>query len=422
MAQIQVTNLETGLTIACVQMADAHSVSVGVWVKAGARDEQEHEAGIAHFLEHLAFKGTHKRTAAQIVQEIESLGGHINAYTSREDTAYFIQLLPENLEQAVEMLSDILLHSTLPEAEIARERGVILQEIGQALDTPDDHVFELFSQACYGAHNLGRSILGTQSSVETFQKADLQGFMQRFYGAGQMVVVAAGALVHQRLEGLVGQYFQGAGCAARPSRTAPIWQSGQIIMPRDLEQCHVVFGLPAPSARAPDRYAMMVLSSLYGGGMSSRLFQQVREERGLCYSIFSFAQMMSDAGMFGVYAGTARESVGEMIDLSLAALKNCAHDLSLQEVSRAKQQIKAMILMRRDSVTSMMESSARHLCMFGEIFDKDRLIKDIDAVTRDDVCALASRLLSDPHPAMAIVGCASPPRGVKDMAEILSLG
>ena len=282
----QLSHLPNGLRVATREMPHATTVSIGIWVNAGARDEAPHEQGIAHMLEHMAFKGTERRDAQTIATEVENVGGFMNAHTSREETAYYLRLLPEHLDLGIDILTDIVTQSTLPDVEIERERGVIIQEIGQSLDTPDDLVFDLFASACYDAHNLGRPILGTVNSVSRFQRADLNDFMHRFYGAKQMLVVASGAVQHddivRRIEACLGNLSN----AQTASRTPPCWTAGRQIIERDLEQSHIVFGLPAKAATAPDRFALMALSTLYGGGMSSRLFQQVREQRG--FVLFDF--------------------------------------------------------------------------------------------------------------------------------------
>ena len=238
-----VSRFENGLTVASAHMPDAHSVAVGVWIKAGSRDETDGLTGVAHFLEHMAFKGTAKRDAAQIAREVEDVGGFMNAHTSREETAYYINLLPEHMELGVDILSDILTASTLPSHEIERERGVIIQEIGQSLDTPDDLVFELFNKACFGEHTLGQSILGSQDTVSSFRQADLAGFMNRFYGSNQMIVCAAGQLDHDRFAALVRDRFSGVTSSEEPQRDTPIWQADNKRADRDLEQTHTVLSL-----------------------------------------------------------------------------------------------------------------------------------------------------------------------------------
>ena len=402
--EIKTQTLANGLELATVTMPYAHSISLGIWVKAGARDESQNETGIAHFLEHMAFKGTSTRNAAQIASEIESVGGFMNAYTSREETAYFISLLPDEMPLGVELLCDILTDSQLPSHEIERERGVIIQEIGQSVDTPDDAVFEHFNAASFGRHSLGNSILGTTDSVSGFSQADLKAFMDRYYGSGQMMFCAAGNLSHDSLAMMVGERLGRLKNAQSPSRKAPVWQAGEKIDERPLEQSHFVFGLSAPSASSAQRYALFLLSNIYGGGMSSRLFQQVREERGLCYSIFSFSQLLSDNGVFGVYAGTSESQLNEMLTVATAALGDCTHSITDDELARAKQQLKAASLMRRDSVSGMMESTARQLILFGEVLDRDKLIADIDAVSKQEVMDIAAELIKSSKPSIALTG------------------
>ena len=420
MAIIETSQIANGLTLASVGMSYSHSISLGVWVGVGARDEQRNEIGIAHFLEHMAFKGTKSRSALSIAKDIEDVGGFINAHTAREETAYYINLLPEHLEMGFDILSDILLNSTLPDDEIERERGVIIQEIGQSIDAPDDHVFECFSRSCYGQHTLGNSILGTTDSVSSFKAPDLAGFMQRHYGAEQMIICVAGPVSHPQVTALANRYFGTLGKASNATRHPPDFLSTRHIASRDLEQCHTVFGFQAPDASSEWRYPLMVLTNLYGGGMSSRLFQQVREERGLCYSIFSFAQMFTDAGMFGVYAGTSDKTVDEMMEVSLMALKACQYDLSQEEIDRSKKQLRAAVLMRQDSVSSMMDITARHLALYGRVFERDEMLAAIDKVSRNKVAALAQMIIAGPAPSLSVVGPAASEMQIRDMQAILA--
>ena len=414
-----ISQLENGLTVASAHMPDAHSVAVGVWIKAGSRDEADGLTGVAHFLEHMAFKGTATRDAAQIAREVEDVGGFMNAHTSREETAYYINLLPEHMELGVDILSDILTASTLPSHEIERERGVIIQEIGQSLDTPDDLVFELFNKACFGEHTLGQSILGTQETVSSFRQADLAGFMSRFYGSNQMIICAAGQLDHDRFAGLVRDRFSGVHLSEEPGRLTPSWQAGSNRADRDLEQTHTVFGFSAPGIRSAQRFDMMVLANLYGGGMSSRLFQKVREERGLCYSIFAFSQMLSDAGVFGVYAGASQAQANEMLEVCAAELKDCLINISTDELSRSKQQLKAAVLMRLDSVSASLDSLARQIALFGEPRDKDEMIREIEAVSQDSLHALVAQLTTS-RPAMATVGPVNGVMGTDVLADLFA--
>ena len=400
----RMSTLSNGIRIASIAMPEAHSVSLGIWIKAGARDERTSEVGIAHFLEHMAFKGTASRNAAAIAAEVEDAGGYVNAHTSREETAYYIKLLPEDIELAGDILCDILTASILPEDEIERERGVILQELGQAIDSPDDIVFENFNAACYGDHILGQSILGTTDSVSSFNRDELRAFMDRHYGTAQMLVCAAGKLDHDQLVRMCEDRLSSVAKTTLHARSAPEWKGQTKFVDRELEQCHVVFGLPAPSATSADRFALLVLSNIYGGGMSSRLFQQVREERGLCYSIFSFAQLMSDTGVFGIYAGTSEDSLNEMLEVSARAFGDVASSVSEVEMARARTQLKASVMMGLDSSSALNEHLARQILTFGEVPQTDNIIAAIEAVTADEVRRLAEKLISSTTPSLSLVG------------------
>ena len=398
------TTLPSGLRVATHHMQAARSVSVGIWVGAGSRDEKHDEQGIAHMLEHMAFKGTETRTAQQIAAEVENVGGYMNAHTSREETAYYIRVLPEHTEMALNILIDIVGKSTLPAEEIERERGVIIQEIGQALDTPDDLVFDRFTAACYPGQDFGRSILGTIDSVSGFSRKDLTGFMDRHYGNRQMLIVAAGPVEHDQFVDLASNLCGDMRSAGDTERETPKWQAGSDIVHRDLEQSHLLFGLSCPGARSDKRFETLLLSNLYGGGMSSRLFQQVREERGLCYSIFSFAQLYSDGGILGVYTGTSPETADEALKLSAQALADISDTLTEAELDRAKAQLRAAIVMGQESVTGMAEALARQILLYGSPTDPEESLRKIDSVQTDDIKQLVQSLVTDADPVLAVVG------------------
>lgn len=415
-----ITTLSNGITVASLTMPGAHSVNIGIWIKAGARDELSSEHGIAHMLEHMAFKGTATRNAKDIAVEVESVGGSMNAYTAREETAYYIRILPEHMTLAVDVLFDILTQSSLPEDEIERERGVILQEIGQCLDTPDDVVFENFSQAAFDNHTIGKSILGTAESVSAFGRSDLQGFMSRYYGGAQMVVCATGAVSHQALLDEVHKRSGHVREAVKPVRQTPQWTGGRIIQQRQLEQSHVIMGLSALPATDDDRYAMMLLSSLYGGGMASRLFQQVREERGLCYSIFSFAQIYSDTGIFGIYAGTAADDVNEMLSVSCRALHDMRDDMTDEEIERGKSQMRAGILMAQESVSGMTDSMARQLLLFGHVRAPQDVAEQVASLRKDDVVRVIERLTKQAMPTLSVIGPSDDVMSNDDMRQLIA--
>jgi len=398
------TELDSGLKVATRAMPQAQSLSVGIWVNAGARDERDSETGIAHMLEHMAFKGTKRRSALDIATEVENVGGYMNAHTSREETAYYLRLLPEYLDMGIDILADILTEPTMPDEEIERERGVIIQEIGQSLDTPDDIVFDMFASASYGEHTLGRPILGSVDSVSGFSRDDLSGFMTRHYGAGQMLVTCSGAVEHDDFVRRVDRRLAGLKPAEQTRRSAPEWLGGREVETRDLEQTHLVIGLPSFGARDDRRYALMLLSTLFGGGMSSRLFQEVREKRGLCYSIFSFASMYSDSGHFGIYAGTSAAQANEMLSVTASQLAELAASVKTDELDRAKAQLRASLVMARESVAGCGDSLARQIMMFGAPQDDTQLLERIAAVTAADVSAVASDLIGGGQPVIAAIG------------------
>jgi predicted Zn-dependent peptidase len=404
MSRGSLTTLSTGLRVASRSLTQAQSISVGIWVNAGARDERDNEMGIAHMLEHMAFKGTKRRSARDIATEVENVGGYMNAHTSREETAYYLRLLPEYLDMGIDILADILTEPTMPDDEIERERGVIIQEIGQSQDTPDDIVFDMFAGASYGDHTLGRPILGSIDSVSGFSRDNLRGFMSRHYGAGQMLVTASGAIEHDDFVKHVEQRLGHLATAEDTRRVTPNWQGGRHVEARDLEQTHLVIGLPSFGARDDRRFALMVLSTLFGGGMSSRLFQEVREKRGLCYSIFSFASLYSDSGHFGVYAGTSAEQADEMLTVTAQQLADLASGAGVEEVDRAKAQIRASLVMARESVSGCGDALARQIMLFGAPVDDAELLDQIAAVDAEAVRNVAADLIGGGTPAVAAIG------------------
>ena len=412
------TELSSGLKVATRAMPQAQSLSVGIWVNAGARDERDSETGIAHMLEHMAFKGTKRRSARDIATEVENVGGYMNAHTSREETAYYLRLLPEYLDMGVDILADILTEPTMPDEEIERERGVIIQEIGQSLDTPDDIVFDMFAKASYGGHTLGRPILGSVDSVSGFSRDNLKGFMERHYGAGQMLVTGSGAVDHDDFVRRVETRLGGLVTAQHAARNAPEWLGGRHVETRDLEQTHLVIGLPSFGVQDERRYALMLLSTLFGGGMSSRLFQEVREKRGLCYSIFSFASMYSDSGHFGIYAGTSAAQANEMLSVAASQLADLAARVGADELERAKAQLRASLVMARESVAGCGDSLARQIMMFGAPQDDAEILDRILGVTADEASGVAADLIAGGTPVITAIGPEAEIMSNENLADI----
>ena len=416
---IQTTRLPSGLTVVTERMDRVETVSFGAYVATGSRNETEAENGVSHFLEHMAFKGTKKRTAAGIAEEIENVGGHINAYTAREQTAYYVKVLKEDTVLAADIIGDILTHSTFEPEELERERGVILQEIGQANDTPDDIIFDHFQEAAYPTQSLGRPVLGTEAGIKSMPRSVLTSYMKRHYAPANMVVAAAGKLEHAAIVDLVTSHFADLPTQAAPAIETGLYGGGEFREERDLDQVHIVLGFPSIGYSDRDYYPTLLLSTLLGGGMSSRLFQEIREKRGLVYSIYSFAQPFADGGLFGIYAGTGESEAGELMPVTLEELRKVQTSVNADELARAKAQVKASILMSLESTGSRCEQLARQIQVFGRVLSTEETVAKILAVTPDDVQRAAARHFRG-KPTLAAIGPASRVPGLQAIAESLA--
>ncbi len=341
---LRLTTLPNGFRIVTEHMPGLKSASVGIWVTAGGRHERVEQNGIAHFLEHMAFKGTARRSALQIAEAIEDVGGYINAYTSREMTAYYARVLQDDVALAVDVIADIVLNPAFDPREIETERHVILQEIGQALDTPDDIIFDWLQEASYPDQSFGRTILGPAERVAGFSREDLTRFVAEHYGPDQMILSAAGGVDHDRIVVQATEIFGGLARVGNGVIQPAAFLGGERREVKDLEQVHFALAFEAPGYRAPDVYAAQVYATALGGGMSSRLFQKIREERGLCYSIFAQSGAYEDTGQITLYAGTSQEEIGELTQITLEELKRSAEDMTPAEVNRARAQLKAGLL------------------------------------------------------------------------------
>ncbi len=413
---VQITTLTNGLTVVTHHMPHIETAAIGIWVKAGARDELPEENGIAHFLEHMAFKGTKRRTAQGIAEEIENVGGEINAATGMETTTYYARVMKEDWKLALDILHDIFTESVLDEDEMERERDVILQEIAAANDQPDDLVFDLSQAASFGDHPLGRSILGPASLVETMSRDQMAAWRDRNYWASRIVVCAAGNIDHQAFAKETEKLFGHMERGSAPQRQSPLFASGSSVEQKPLDQTHIVLGFAAPNYRDPRIYQLQVLSSALGGGMSSRLFQEVREKRGLCYSVFSFGTSYEDVGQLGVYAATSPEHTPELIDVTADVLLSMGRSVSDKEIARAKAQLKTSLVMNLESASSRADQIARQYLAFGEIPEVSTLVKRIDAVTAENVRALADEIFSATRPSLSAVGQLSTLASYSDIA------
>ncbi len=412
---IQFDTLPNGLRVVTENMPGFESASIGIWVTAGGRHEALEQNGIAHFLEHMAFKGTRRRSALEIAEVIEDVGGYINAYTSREMTAYYARVLKDDVPLAFDVLSDILLEPLFDPREIELERGVILQEIGQALDTPDDVVFDWLQEAAFPDQPLGRSILGPEARVRGFGRDDLAGFVAAHYGPERLIVAAAGAVDHDRIMRLAEAAFGGLARGAAPAVVPARFAMGERRQARALEQVHFTLGLEGPGYRSDDLYVAQVHASALGGGMSSRLFQEAREKRGLCYTIFAQAGAFEETGLITLYAGTSAGQVADLAGLVVDELRRAGQDMTEAEVARARAQMKSGLLMGLESAMSRAERLARLVAIWNRVPPLAETIDRIDAVTVERVRAFGAELAGAGRAAMALYG---PENDAPDLATI----
>ena len=404
MTEVRVTTLKNGLKVASADMPGLETAAIGVWVNTGARNETPKLNGVSHLLEHMAFKGTRRRNALAIAAEIESVGGYLNAYTSREQTAYIARVLKGDVPLAVDLLADILQHTTMPEDELVREREVVIQEIAQVRDTPDDIVFDQFQETAFPDQPIGRSILGTVDKVGGFSRQTLMGYMGSQYTAENMVAVGAGRVDHDIFVGLVEEAFDSLPPGTPGTVEPAIYRGGDQRNERDLEQVHLIVGFNGVPFNDPAFFAEQVMSTVLGGGMSSRLFQEVREKRGLAYSVFSFATSYADSGLFGIYAGAGETHAGELMPVICDEVSKVATAIDDDELDRARAQIKASLLMSLESPSSRCEQIARHMLIYGRPLPPDEIIERIDAVDADAVTAAARRLIDDGRPTVTALG------------------
>jgi predicted Zn-dependent peptidase len=400
---VRITTLPSGLRVASDRMDSVETVSLGVWAGVGTRHETKEHNGVAHLLEHMAFKGTQRRSARQIAEEIESVGGLLNAYTGREQTAYYAKMLAPDMPLAIDVLSDILQNSVYDPAELERERAVVLQEIGQAEDTPDDIIFDHFQERAFPDQPMGWPVLGRAEIIGALPREVVAGYLESRYRPERMIVAAAGKVDHDRLVDLVAKSLDRLPTGAAPPTAASDYRGGEYREDRDLEQVNVVLGFAGVSYHDPDYYSAAVMSQLLGGGMSSRLFQEVREKRGLVYSIHTFSSSYSDSGLFGVYAGTGEKEAAEMMPVICEEVLKVADTLEEVEVTRSAAQLKAGTLMSRESTSSRCEQLATQLLLYDRPISPEEVVAKIEAVGMGDVSRIARRIFSS-APTLASLG------------------
>lgn len=387
------THLRNGIPFVSEELSHTHSACMGIWVKAGSRFESPEINGISHFLEHMFFKGTSSRSQKDIAFEIDSLGGDLNAFTSKETTTFYIKVLDEYMERAFDLLSDIFLNSTFPEDEMEREKMIVLEEIRMVEDTPDDYIHDLFSEFTWRGNSLGQKILGTDETVRSFRKETLLSYIDRHYHAGKIVVSAAGNFDRERLEGALNETLgQIEEKAQGNSLVKPLFHPGVRIHEKDHAEVHLLLGTEGIEQSSELRYCILLLNSIIGSGVSSRLFQKIREQRGLAYNVYSFVSSYFDTGLFGVYVGTSPQRYQEVIDVLVDELLGLKESLKEDELSKAKLQLRGNLLLALESTTGRMNNIAKQEIYYGRHYSAEEILQAIDRVSLKEVVELSERL------------------------------
>jgi len=400
---IALTTLENGIRVVTHEMRDLYTASLSVQINAGSRDERADQHGISHLLEHMAFKGTHARSALEIVESIEAVGGDLNAATSVETTTYYARVLKENIDLGIDILADILANSKIDAQELEREQHVILQEIGAAHDTPDDMVFDHALETAFSGQAIGRPILGTEQMVIGFKKDHIKDYLKSHYHAPSMIIAASGGVKHDMLVGYCENLFSQFQNIAAPQRDIARYTGGSYIDDKPLEQVHLILGFEGIAYHDEDIYAAQILSGILGGGMSSRLFQEIREKRGLCYSIYSFHWSFSDTGFFGIYGATSEEDCKELMPVTLDVIKSVLDDINEAELSKTKAQVKAALMMTLENSAARSEQLARHVHTFGHVRTTEDILDSVNKVGKKEIIAVAERIFSS-APTLSAIG------------------
>ncbi len=410
------TVLDNGMTVLTETMTTVRSVAIGIWVSVGSRDESPADAGMSHFMEHMMFKGTPTRSAAEISETFDRLGAELNAFTGKESTCFYARVLDEHVDIAIEVLSDMVVDSELAEDAIGYEREVVIEEIARHEDTPEDQIGDVWVGALWPSHPLGKPVLGSRQTVGAFDHGQSRGFHDRHYRTCSVVVAAAGNVEHDKVVGLVEKYLTlpSAACEKRPLSPAEVTTNLKVLT-RDTEQAHIAWGVNALKATDDDRFVLSVLDLVLGGGMSSRLFQEIREKKGLAYAVGSYHQLFEDAGLFGVYAGTRPSNAEEVVRLLQAQVVDVRDNgITADELSLAKEALKGSLVLSLESTRMRMTRLARSEITHGEILSLDELVARIDAVTDADVKRLAAQLFDAPQ-VLAVIG----PFEVADLAHLV---
>lgn len=401
--------LENGIPLVTECIRNMHSVTLGIWVKVGSRFESPDKNGISHFLEHMFFKGTKKRTARDIAVEIDSIGGDLNAFTSRETTTFYVKVLDQHIERGLDLLSDIFLHSTFPEEDIEKEKRIIKEEIKMVEDTPDDYINDLFYMNVWGNSGIGLPVLGKRETVKSFKREDIVTHIKKYYGTKDIVIACAGNFNPDQLLASLNRLFGGLRRGSEPKKgETPEFRPSVNIYQKDLSEVHICMGVKGLPQASPDRYVLYLINAILGAGVSSRLFQEIREKRGLAYSIYSFIASYIDTGLFGVYAGTAKKRVSEVIDLVVKEMKGLKDTIKEEELQRAKDQIKGNLILGLESTSNRMQNIARQEIYYGRYYSPEDVIRSIERVNLSHVRELAERLIGDNSIAITLLGPVQP--------------
>jgi len=401
--------LDNGIPLVTERIRNVHSVALGIWVKVGSRYEPPEKNGISHFLEHMFFKGTRKRTAKDIAVDIDSIGGDLNAFTSRETTTFYVKVLDEHLHRGIDLLTDIFLHSTFPETDIEKEKSIIREEIKMVEDTPDDYIHDLFYLSVWGEEGIGQSILGKRDTIKSFSSDDLTSHVRRYYGTKDTVIACAGNFEPEKLLHELNHILGGLRRGSEPKTgIAPVFKPVTRVYSKDLSEVHSCIGVQGIAQGSGERYALYLLNAILGAGVSSRLFQEVREKRGLAYSIYSFIASYFDTGVWGVYAGSAKKRVVEVIEIIVKEMRELKDTITHEEFKRAKDQLKGNLVLGLESTNNRMQNIARQEIYHERYFSPEEIIKEIDAVTLREVKELSEKLVGQDAIALTVHGPVQP--------------
>jgi predicted Zn-dependent peptidase len=397
--------LENEIPVVMETFKNVRSVAVGVWIKVGSRYETPDKNGISHFLEHMFFKGTKKRSTRDISIEIDSMGGDMNAFTSRENTAFYIKVLDEYLEQGINLLSDICVNSIFPEEELEKEKKIVKEEIKMVEDTPDEYIHDLFNQTIWGHEGLGQSILGRRETIAAFTREDILSHIRRYYGTKDIVISCAGNFAPEAMLKILGTQFGGLRQGSGPKKgVEPDFQPNIKVYSKDMSEAHICIGVPGISQTSEERYVFFLLNTILGAGVSSRLFQEIREKRGLAYSVYSFTSSYFDTGLWGVYSGVSRKRIREVAELIISEMLSLTDTLTNTELERAKNHLKGNLILGLESTSSRMNNIARQEMYFGKYISPDEVMKSVEQVKMDQVRELSERLIKNDNFAITAYG------------------